>query len=98
MIHTEYQGNLPWDYQYTLNKKKNEGQEENSIFCGHKEKGNEGVYGGCVLYPYLKIEEGHLLRAVRGRGRKMEGVNLTKIYCKHICKYHDISPCTNVIC
>jgi hypothetical protein len=26
------------------------------------------------------------------RGRMMEGVNLTKIYCKHICKYHNASP------
>jgi hypothetical protein len=23
----------------------------------HKERGNEGVYYGCVLYPYMKIEE-----------------------------------------
>jgi hypothetical protein len=22
----------------------------------------------------------------------MEGVNLTKIYCKHVCKYHSVSP------
>jgi hypothetical protein len=26
------------------------------------------------------------------RGRMMEGVNLTKIYSKHICKYHIVSP------
>jgi hypothetical protein len=25
------------------------------------------------------------------RERTMEGVNLTKIYCKHICKYHSVS-------
>jgi hypothetical protein len=24
----------------------------------------------------------------------MEGINLTKIYSKHICKYHNVSPCT----
>jgi hypothetical protein len=24
---------------------------------GHKERGNAGKYGGCVLYPYMKIEE-----------------------------------------
>jgi hypothetical protein len=24
---------------------------------GHKERGNEGEYDGCVLYPYMKIEE-----------------------------------------
>jgi ribosomal protein L44E len=22
----------------------------------------------------------------------MEGVNLTKIYCKHFCKYHNVPP------
>jgi hypothetical protein len=24
---------------------------------GYKEKGNEGEYGGCILYPYMKREE-----------------------------------------
>jgi hypothetical protein len=24
---------------------------------GHKERGNETIYGGCILYPYMKIEE-----------------------------------------
>jgi hypothetical protein len=24
---------------------------------GHKERGNEGVYGRCILYPYMKIEK-----------------------------------------
>jgi hypothetical protein len=24
---------------------------------GHKEEGNEGIYGGYVLHPYMKIEE-----------------------------------------
>jgi hypothetical protein len=24
---------------------------------GHKEKGNEGECIGCILYPYIKIEE-----------------------------------------
>jgi hypothetical protein len=33
-----------------------------------------------------------LRRGEKGRGRMMEGVNLTKIHCKHICKYHNISP------
>jgi hypothetical protein len=33
-----------------------------------------------------------------GRGRTMEGVNLTKIYCKHIYKYHNVSPPTTIIC
>jgi hypothetical protein len=39
---------------------------ENKSFLGrgcqweggrHKERGNEGVYGECVLNPYMKIEE-----------------------------------------
>jgi hypothetical protein len=36
----------------------------------------------------------------RGGGEEektMERVKLTKIYCKHIYKYHDVSPCT-IIC
>jgi hypothetical protein len=24
---------------------------------GHKGRANEGEYGGCILYPYMKIEE-----------------------------------------
>jgi hypothetical protein len=28
----------------------------------HKEKMNEGEYGGCILYSYLKIEELNLLK------------------------------------
>jgi hypothetical protein len=23
----------------------------------HNERGKEGEYGGCVLYPYMKVEE-----------------------------------------
>jgi hypothetical protein len=37
----------------------------------------------------------------RGKGeerRMMEGVNLTKTYCKHIHKHHNIYPCTTIIC
>jgi hypothetical protein len=33
-----------------------------------------------------------------GRERRMEGVNLTMIYYKHICKYHNVFPCTTIIC
>jgi hypothetical protein len=28
---------------------------------GHKERGNEGEYVGCILYSYKKIEERNLL-------------------------------------
>jgi hypothetical protein len=35
----------------------------------------------------------------RGRcGRMKEGVNLIKIYFKHICKFHNESPRTAYIC
>jgi hypothetical protein len=29
-----------------------------------------------------------------GGRRMMEGVSLTKIHCKHVCKYHNESFCT----
>jgi hypothetical protein len=29
---------------------------------GHKERANKSVYGGCILYPYMKIEEQNLLK------------------------------------
>jgi hypothetical protein len=29
---------------------------------GHKERVNEGEYGGCILYSYMKIEEWNLLK------------------------------------
>jgi hypothetical protein len=28
------------------------------------------------------------------RGKMIEGMNPTKIYCKHICKYHNVFLCT----
>jgi hypothetical protein len=69
---------------------------------GHKERVNKGEYGGCILYSYyenrrMKPAEIVLIRD-GGEGTMMEGANLTKIYCKHIGKYSNISPCTNVIC
>jgi hypothetical protein len=53
------------DYQYTLKKKRRTGGK-NKFFPGmdtsggavrHNEKGNDSAYGGCNLYPYMKIEE-----------------------------------------
>jgi hypothetical protein len=32
---------------------------------------------------------------VGGSGRMIEGVNLIKIYCKHICEYHNEIPLYN---
>jgi hypothetical protein len=39
-----------------------------------------------------------VLKCWGGRRRENdEGVNLTKIYHKYTCKYHNVSPCTIVI-
>jgi hypothetical protein len=32
-----------------------------------------------------------------GRRRMMEGINPTRIYCKHIHKYHNVFPWTTII-
>jgi hypothetical protein len=48
------------------------------------------VYENRRMKP-VEIVLGRGGRERRG-GRAMEGVNLTKIYCKHICKYHHVSP------
>jgi hypothetical protein len=39
-----------------------------------------------------------LRRREGGRKREKDGGGKPKIYCKHICKYHNISPYTTVIC
>jgi hypothetical protein len=50
----------------------------------------------------VKVEEWNMLEFFwkRGgeRGRMMEGINLTKIYCKHICNYYSVSSCKNIVC
>jgi methylphosphotriester-DNA--protein-cysteine methyltransferase len=46
----------------------------------------------------MKPVEIVLRRREERRGRTMEGVNPTKIYCKHICKYCNVSPFTTIIC
>jgi hypothetical protein len=57
----------PWNTNIHLILK-NEWQEETiNLFwgwfqwedssSGHKERGNEGIYGGCVLNAYMKINE-----------------------------------------
>jgi hypothetical protein len=54
----KYRGKTPLDYQYILNQKRNEGQEGKQISSwergGHKERGNVGTCGGCILYPHMK--------------------------------------------
>jgi hypothetical protein len=57
------QGKTLLDYQYTL-LKKNE-RRVKQIFSSlgtngmgeHKERVNEGEYGRCILYLYMKVEE-----------------------------------------
>jgi hypothetical protein len=51
------------------------------------------IYGNRRMKPVEIV----LKRGEWERKRTTEGVNL-KIYCKHICKYHNISPCTTIIC
>jgi hypothetical protein len=60
------QGETSVDYQYILNKKKNEGQEiKTGVFWGgyqweggrHKERVNDGECGICILYSCVKIEK-----------------------------------------
>jgi hypothetical protein len=63
---------------------------------GHKERVNEGEYGGCVCIHggrrRMKPVEIVLRRGGEGRRESDGEVNLTKIHCKHICKYHNVSP------
>jgi hypothetical protein len=55
---------LPWTINIHLIKKK-KGRRENKSFPGvgtsgkgrAQGKGNEDDYGGCISYPYMKIEE-----------------------------------------
>jgi hypothetical protein len=46
----------------------------------------------------MKPVEIVLRRVVGGRGRTMDTVNETKIHLKHICKHHNVSPCTTIVC
>jgi hypothetical protein len=54
----------------------------------------------------LCIHIGKRMRSIKifirkDRGWKREndgGVNLTKLYFKHICRYHNVFPCTTVKC
>jgi hypothetical protein len=39
-----------------------------------------------------------VLRKVREEQGEDEGMNLTKIHCKHICKHNSVFPCTAITC
>jgi hypothetical protein len=55
----------------------------------------EGKYDGCILYSCMKMKPIEIiLRKGKGMRENNGGVNLIKIYCKHICKCHNVSPCT----
>jgi hypothetical protein len=43
----------------------------------------------------MKPAENVLRSEEVGGGGTMEGVNLTKVYCKHICKCHNETPLCN---
>jgi hypothetical protein len=45
----------------------------------------ESIYENGRMKPVEIIQGGR-------RGRTMEAINLTMIYCKHMCKYHNGSP------
>jgi hypothetical protein len=53
---------------------------------GTRKHENEGVYETRRMKPVQIV-----LRGGRGRGIMIERVNLTKIYCKHIYRYHSVS-------
>jgi hypothetical protein len=61
-------------------------------------KGSE--YGGCnsvFMYENRRMKRADIvLRSGGERMRKTNGwVNLIKMYCKHICKYHNVFPLYN---
>jgi hypothetical protein len=52
---------------------------------------------GWKYYILMKIEKLRLVETIlrmeeRGYRRMMEGINLTKIYCKHFCECHNVLP------
>jgi hypothetical protein len=61
-------------------------------------KGGMRVYMVDVFCIHIWKNNWNLLKlfSQRRNGGMMEGVNITKM-CKHICKYHNISPCTTII-
>jgi hypothetical protein len=65
-------------------------------------KGEWGcIWWMCFVSMYenrrVKPVEIVLRREEGGSRQKIEGINPTKIYCKHICKYHSVSTCITII-
>jgi hypothetical protein len=64
-------------------------------------RGGEGEWIWSMYFIYLyenrtmKPAENVLRSEEVGGGGTMEGVNLTKVYCKHICKCHNETPLCN---
>jgi hypothetical protein len=50
------------------------------------------------IYENRRVKPVEIVLKNRGGGRMMEEVNLIKIYSKHICKCHNLFPCTTIIC
>jgi hypothetical protein len=38
-----------------------------------------------------------LRRGEEDKGKQWKGVNLSKTYCKHICKYHNVYPSVQLL-
>jgi hypothetical protein len=52
------------------------------------------------IYENRRMKPGEIVLR-RGKGdvkKQWRGVNLTMIYYKYICKYHNVSPFTTIIC
>jgi hypothetical protein len=62
---------------------------------GHKERENEGEYGGCTLYPYMKIEELNCSKKGAKEKKEKNGGGKSKIHCKHIV---NVYPCITILC
>jgi hypothetical protein len=57
---------------------------------GNKERVKEGERGGSILYSCMKIKQQNCFK---GGVKEIEGgANLIKMYFKHLCKCHNVSP------
>jgi hypothetical protein len=49
------------------------------------------------IYENRRMKPVEIVLRGGGKSRMIEGIYLTKIYFKHIYKYHNVSPCTTII-
>jgi hypothetical protein len=62
-----------------------------------KERVNE-VDIFCILYENRKMKPVGIVLRRKEEQRENDRGDKPKIYCKHICEYHSVSPCTTIIC